>query len=120
MFIGSTIWSRDVWRQSYFITACNCLIIAIVIIQTLDDAMHGFFSDDEGVDLLSSILDREKQSLTGHEVSMKRTTNNSKREKSHVGPSSEHASDDEMALMKGEDSYTVLVGRALPPRRVGW
>ena len=31
------------------------------------------------------------------------------REKSHVGPSSEHASDDEMALMKGEDSYTVLL-----------
>ena len=64
--------------------------------------MHGFSSDDEGVDLLASILDGEKQSVSGQEV--KRTTNNSNviREKSHVGPSSEHASDDEMALMKGE------------------
>ena len=71
--------------------------------------MHGFSSDDEGVDLLASILDGEKQSLSGQEV--KRTTNLSNviREKSHVGPSSEHASDDEMALMKGEDSYTVLL-----------
>ena len=34
--------------------------------------MHGFSSDDEGVDLLASILDGEKLSLSGQEV--KRTT----------------------------------------------
>eukprot|EP00731_Ephydatia_muelleri_P039010 Em1041g2a len=44
---------------------------------------------------------------------MKRTTNNSKREKSHVGPSSEHASDDEMALMKG-CVYELLRRKWLP------
>ena len=78
------------------------LYTTLNIFISLDDAMHGFSSDDEGVDLLASILDGEKQSLGGQEV--KRTTNNPNviREKSHVGPSSEHASDDEMALMKGE------------------
>ena len=40
----------------------------INIFISLNDAMHGFSSDDEGVDLLVYILDGEKQSLSGHEV----------------------------------------------------
>ena len=67
-----------------------------------DDAFHGFSSEEEeGVDLLSSIMDREEPS--GHvEKKTRHNSNIVRREERKISPPSGDASDDELTSMKGE------------------
>eukprot|EP00731_Ephydatia_muelleri_P037153 Em0403g2a len=85
------------------IFAGDCMVAKVIkYTAAQDDAFHGFSSEEEeGVDLLSSILDREEPS--GHEE--KKTRHNSnvvRREERMISPPSGEVSDDELTSMKGE------------------
>eukprot|EP00731_Ephydatia_muelleri_P003820 Em0001g3820a len=67
-----------------------------------DDAFHGFSSEEEeGVDLLSSIMDREEPS--GHvEKKTRHNSNIVRREERKISPPSGDASNDELTSMKAK------------------